>query len=75
VELKMENVNVNRVIEEFRHLPLEDMEYVAEIIRKQLVDIKRDALAARVQEAKNNYTRGSTKIGSLTDIVEDLESD
>ena len=61
----MENVSVNKLIEEFGHLPLEDMEYVAEIIHKQLIDMKRSALAARAQEAKKNYTEGFTRAGSI----------
>jgi predicted DNA-binding protein len=71
----MENVSVNKLIEEFAHLPLEDMEYVAEIIHKQLIDMKRTALAARAEEAKKNLRDGLTKMGSLKDIMEDLEGD
>jgi hypothetical protein len=71
----MENTDINKVIEEFGHLPLEDMEYVSEIIRKQLIEVKREALVSRVQEAKNNYTKGHTKTGNLRDLIEDLDSD
>jgi len=71
----MENSDVNKVIEEFGHLPLEDMEYVAEIIRKQLIDVKRRTLAARVKEAKDNYSKGLSKKGTLKDLMEDLEGD
>jgi len=35
----MDNSNIDKVIEEFNHLPPDDKEYVAEIIRKQLIDI------------------------------------
>ena len=71
----MGNSEVNKVIEEFGHLPLEDMEYVAEIIRKQLIDVKRRTLAARVKEAKDNYSKGLSKKGTLKDLMEDLEGD
>ena len=47
----MNSSNINKVIEEFSHLPPEDKEYVAEIIRKQLIEAKRDRLAERAQEA------------------------
>jgi hypothetical protein len=75
MENGMIDTDVNKVIEEFGHLPLEDMEYVAEIIRKQLIEVKREALAARVKEAKRNYTKGYTKRGTLKDLKEDLEGD
>jgi len=71
----MNNSNINKVIEEFSHLPPEDKEYVAEIIRKQLIEAKRDRLAQRAQEARLNFERGSVKAGSLKDLMEDLDSD
>ena len=71
----MGNTDINRVIEEFGHLPLEDMEYVVEIIRKQLIDLKREALVARVKEAKNNYIKGQIRMGGIKDLMEDLEGD
>jgi hypothetical protein len=75
LETKMNNSNINKVIEEFSHLPPEDKEYVAEIIRKQLIEVKRDRIAQRAREARVNLERGSVKSGSLKDLMEDLDSD
>ena len=71
----MNNSNINKVIEEFSHLPSEDKEYVADVIRKQLIEAKRDRLAERAPEAIANFERGSAKTGSLKDLMEDLNSD
>ena len=71
----MNNSNVNKVIEEFSHLPSEDKEYVAEIIRKQVIEAKRNRLAERAREAGVNLERGLAKTGSLKDLMEDLDSD
>jgi hypothetical protein len=71
----MNNSNINKVIEEFSHLPSEDKEYVAEIIRKQLIEIRRDKLAERAREARVNFERESAKAGSLKDLMEDLDCD
>ena len=68
----MNNSNINRVIEEFSHLPQEDKEYVAEIIRKQVIEEKRVRLSVRAREARVNFERGSAKTGSLKDLMEDL---
>ena len=68
----MNNSNINRVIEEFSHLLQEDKEYVAEIIRKQVIEEKRVRLAVRAREARVNFERGSEKTGSLKDLMEDL---
>jgi hypothetical protein len=71
----MNNSNINKVIEEFSHLPAEDKEYVAEIIKKQLIEAKRNRLGERAREARGNFERGSSKAGSLKELMEDLASD
>ena len=71
----MESTNVNRVIEEFSHLPLDEKEYVAEIIEKQITEAKREAIAQRAQEAMGNLEAGGVMEGSPRELREDLESD
>jgi hypothetical protein len=71
----MSDSNVNKVIEEFSHLPPEDKEYVADIIRKQLIEMKRETLVKRVQEAKANLEKGEVKTGTIKDLMEDLDRD
>jgi hypothetical protein len=69
------NSNINKVIEEFSHLSQEHMEYLAEIIRKQVTEEKRNRLAERAHEARENFEKGSAKTGTLKDLMEDLDSD
>jgi hypothetical protein len=71
----MNNSDINKVIEEFSHLAPEDKEYVAEIIRKQLIEVKRDKLAEMAREAKKNFERGAVKTGTVKDLTEDLDRD
>jgi hypothetical protein len=71
----MSDSNINKVIEEFSHLPLEDKEYVAEIIRKQLIEVKRERLAERAEEARMNLEQGAVKTGTVKDLMEDLDRD
>ena len=71
----MDSLSVNKVIEDYQRLSIEDMEYVASIIQKQLIELKRDNLAVRVPEATSTYEQGRTKSGSLKELMEDLESD
>jgi len=70
----MGNTSINRVIEEFERLPLDDKEYVAEILRKQVIELKRDKLLARAEEARENLEKGIVKTGTVKDMFEDLES-
>ena len=71
----MEGTGIDKVIEEFSHLPLADKEYVLEVITKQIIEAKRETLALRAAEALSNYEKGAVKKGSLTDLREDLERD
>jgi len=71
----MSNTSVNEVINEFDQLPSADKEYVAEIIRKQVIELKRGKLAQRAQDAKKNFSKGLVKSGGIKELLEDLESD
>ncbi len=71
----MSNTSVNEVINEFSQLPFIDKEYVAEIIRKQVIELKRESLAQRAEEAKMNLKKGVVKSGGIKELLEDLESD
>ena len=71
----MEEASIDKVIEEFSHLPLEDKEYVLDIIAKQTIEARRDGLAFRASEAMSNCAKGTVKKGSLADLREDLEGD
>ena len=71
----MSNTSVNEVIKEFGQLPSGDKEYVAEIIRKQVIELKRERLAQRAEEAKVNLEKSFVKSGGIKELLEDLESD
>ncbi|NCO24810.1 MAG: hypothetical protein GW897_06825 [bacterium] len=63
------------MIEDFSHLPLDDKEYAVEVIRKQLIEAKRVAIAKRAKEAMFNFRKGNSKIGDIKELYKDLESD
>ena len=71
----MSDSSINKIIEEFSHLPLEDKEYIAEIIKNQLVEGKRAMLASRAEEARMNLEKGAVKTGTVEDMMEDLDRD
>ena len=71
----MSNTSVNEVIKEFGRLPSTDKEYVAEIIRKQVIELKRERLTQRAEESKINFKKGFVKSGGIKELLEDLESD
>ena len=66
---------VKSVIDDFSQLPLEDKEYVIEIMEKQVIEAKRECIVKRAEEATMNFSTGSIKKGTAKDLYKDLESD
>ena len=71
----MSTATVNNLIEEFNHLPLDDKEYATEVIKKQLIEAKREAIAKRAKTAMTNFREKMIKSGTVKDLYKDLESD
>ena len=68
----MTNATINRVIEEFGSLAVEEKEYVRGIFNKQLVELGRERIFERANKAKLNLEQGLVKSGSVEDLREDL---
>ncbi|GBE31842.1 hypothetical protein BMS3Bbin05_00745 [bacterium BMS3Bbin05] len=71
----MGSTTLNKLIEDFSHLKLDDKEYAVEIIKKQLIEAKRDSIAKRAREAMANLKKGRIKKGTVKELYKDLESD
>ena len=71
----MSTATVNNLIEEFIHLPLDDKEYATEVIKKQLIEAKREAIAKRAKTVMAGFRKQTTKSGTVKELYKDLESD
>lgn len=73
----MNSTTIDRLIDDFEGLPLDDKEYAIEIIKKQLIEAKREAIAKRAKEAMTmtNLKKGIIKKGTVKELYKDLESD
>jgi len=71
----MGSATLNKLIEDFSHLPLDDKEYAIDIIKKQLIEAKREAIAKRAKDAMTNLKKGKVKSGTVKELYKDLESD
>jgi hypothetical protein len=56
-------------------LPLDDKEYAAEVIKKQLIEAKREAIAKRAKTAMASSRRKMTKCGTVKELYKDMERD
>jgi hypothetical protein len=71
----MSTITVNNLIEEFIRLPLDDKEYATEVIKKQMMEAKREAVAKRAKTAMAGFRKKMTKSGTVKELYKDLESD
>ena len=71
----MSQTILHKVIEDFNHLSLDEREYVIDVVKKQVIEAKRDAIARRSKEARANLKKGKIKTGTVKQLYEDLESD
>ena len=56
-------------------MPLDDKEYATEVINKQLIEAKREAIAKRAKAAMADFRKKMTKCGTVKELYKDLESD
>jgi len=71
----MGTTTINKLIEDFSLLPLDDKEYAAELIKRQLIEAKREAIVKRTKEAMAKLKKGRIKRGTVKELYKDLESD
>ena len=71
----MGTTTINKLIEDFSLLPLDDKEYAAELIKRQLIEAKREAIVKRTKEAMAKLKKGMIKRGTVKELYKDLESD
>ena len=69
----MGNVTLNKVIDDFGKLPLGEREYAIDIIEKQMIEAKREAVSKRAKRAILNLKKGAVKKGTVKELYEDLE--
>jgi len=69
----MANATLSKVIDDFKKLPLDEKEYVVDIIEKQVIEAKREAISRRAKMAALNLRKGGVKRGTIKDLYKDLE--
>ncbi|GAX61193.1 hypothetical protein SCALIN_C18_0012 [Candidatus Scalindua japonica] len=69
----MSTTTLNKLIEGFDHLTVEDKEYAFEVVKKQLIEARREAISKKAKTVVANLKKGKTKSGTLKDLYKDLE--
>jgi hypothetical protein len=54
-------------------LPEEQQETLIDIIRRRLIEHRKDVLAEHIKEAREEYRRGEVRHGAVNDLMKELE--
>jgi hypothetical protein len=66
---------VGRILEAISILDLEDQLFVSETLQKRIVELRRNQIAIRIQEAEENYRLGKVRTGTVADLMMDSSDD
>ena len=68
----MKGATFDNVIEIIESLPEEQRESLIEIVKKRLIEERRNRLAQSIKEAKEEYMRGEVRQGTVDDLMREL---
>ena len=66
------DVTFQEVLDIVESLPEYQQEDLIDIIRRRLIEQRRDRLADSIREAREEYARGEVKKGSVDDLMKEL---
>ena len=61
-----------KIIESIETLPVEDQDYLFDLIRRRRISQRRTEILAKAQEAMQAVKDGTAKRGSFQDLIADL---
>jgi hypothetical protein len=68
----MGNITFQKALEVIESLPGEQRESLIDIIRRRLIEERRDQLALNIKKAKVEYKQGKVKRGTVDDMMDEL---
>ncbi len=68
-----QSLSFQDLIDAIESLPLDDQSTLVEIINKRIIERWREELVAEVKEAREAFSRGEVKRGTVKDLRKNLE--
>ena len=62
------------LIESVEALPLDDQEILMDIINRHIIEQRREELVADMEESLQAYRKGEVRVGTVDDILKDLNN-
>jgi U3 small nucleolar ribonucleoprotein component len=68
----MGNITFQKALEVIESLPEEQRESLIDIIKRRLIEERRDRLAQKIKKAREEYKHGEVKRGTVDDLMDEL---
>ena len=68
----MTKVTFQKALEIIESLPEEQIESLIELVKLRLLEERRDRLARSIQEAREEFSRGEFKRGTVDELIREL---
>ncbi|PIU67985.1 MAG: hypothetical protein COS84_02410 [Armatimonadetes bacterium CG07_land_8_20_14_0_80_40_9] len=69
---KLKNITFNDALEIVESLPDDQRESLVKIVKRRLIEKRRNRLAQSIKEAKEEYARGEIKKGTVDDLIREI---
>jgi hypothetical protein len=66
------SVTFQEALDSVESLPAHQQEDLIDIVRRRLIERKRERLADNIREAKEDYARGEVRRGTVNDLLKEL---
>lgn len=63
------STQVNDILQAISNLDFEDQSYIAEILSKRMIELRRNQIASRAKEAEENYKLGNVRTYTVEDLM------
>ncbi len=67
-----ETLRFNDLLEAITRLSRDEQEMLAEIVRKRVIEQRREEISRNAKTAREHYVKGELRRGTLADLEEDL---
>lgn len=66
------STQVNDILQAISNLDFEEQSYIAEILSKRMLELRRSQIASRSKEAEKNYRLGNVRTFSVEDLIKNI---
>jgi hypothetical protein len=63
------STQVNDILQVISNLDVEDQFYIAEILSKRMIELRRNQISSRAKEAEENYKLGNVHAYTVEDLM------